>query len=129
MTIDIAKLRAEAQRLIEITSSDPRTGALYRHEYLKVATPETLLALVADNESAHKHWQNESNNAQALIAETARLTGERDQLKAENEALQRNFEILLEAANNMLSFAHPTCMNDEKWRDRVAGFAAGDRYD
>lgn len=46
-----------------------------------------------------------------------------DQLKAENAALRDKYEILLEAASNMLSFCKPTCMNDEKWRDRVADMA------
>lgn len=37
--------------------------------------------LLADHDSARKHWQNESNNVQALVAEVGRL-------KAENEALR-----------------------------------------
>ncbi|WP_017736491.1 hypothetical protein [Pseudomonas sp. CBZ-4] len=44
--------------------------------------PEQILALIAENESAHKHWQNESNNVQVLVAEVARL-------KVENEALRK----------------------------------------
>lgn len=98
-------------------------------DFIAAANPAAVLALLAELDSAQKHWQNDSNNVQALTNEVVRLTAERDQLKADNEALQRNFEVLLEAATQMLSFAHPTCMNDEKWRDRVAGFAAGDRYD
>lgn len=46
------------------------------------ANPATVLALIAENESARKHWQNESNNVQVLVAEVARL-------KAENEALRK----------------------------------------
>ena len=50
--------------------------------------PEQILALIAEKESAHKHWQNESNNVQVLVAEVARL-------KAENEALRNAFRPLL----------------------------------
>lgn len=79
--------------------------------------PDVVLALIAENESAHKHWENQSNNVQALTAEVVRLTTqvrlagvsaemtvhqevgraitetfaakiERDQLKADNERLR-----------------------------------------
>lgn len=45
------------------------------------ATPEQVLALIAENDSSRKHWQNESNNVQALMVEVVRL-------KADNEALR-----------------------------------------
>lgn len=73
--------------------------------------------LKADNESARKHWQNESNNVQALMAEVLRLkaenerqaaqfkewqashhanyvaaAGERDQLRAEVSGLKTGYE-------------------------------------
>lgn len=48
--------------------------------FIAAANPAAVLALIAENESAHKHWQNESNNVQVLLAEVARL-------KAENELL------------------------------------------
>lgn len=46
---------------------------------------DTVMALIAENDSARKHWQNESNNVQVLVAEVARL-------KAENEALRKDAE-------------------------------------
>ena len=60
--------------------------------------------LLADHDSARKHWENESNNVQALMVEVARLKAEiaglqtgyeayervNAQLKAENEALRAN---------------------------------------
>lgn len=49
------------------------------------ANPSTILALIAENESAHKHRENESNNVQALMAEVLRL-------KAENEALKKRID-------------------------------------
>ena len=49
------------------------------------ATPEQVLALIAENDSSRKHWQNESNNVQALMVEVARL-------KAENAGLQTGYE-------------------------------------
>ena len=54
-----------------------------------VCTVETISALIAENESAHKHWQNESNNVQVLMAEVARL-------KAENDRLSRSVESLIQ---------------------------------
>lgn len=42
--------------------------------------------LVADLDSANKHWANESNNVQALTAEVVRL-------KSENEALRKDAEL------------------------------------
>jgi DNA repair exonuclease SbcCD ATPase subunit len=105
MTIDKAKLKAEAQRLIEITSSDPRMGALCRYEYLKVATPETLLALLAEIERLERvngrqsetirQYQDHFEGGDSILS----LTNERDQLKAENEALRRygeEFAVLAE---------------------------------
>lgn len=82
------------------------------HAYT-VATPSAVLALIAENESAHKHWQNESNNVQVLVAEVARL-------KAENEALRREregkvicdlelFETLRDSANTEAD-EHRQCM-------------------
>lgn len=50
-----------------------------------VAKPSLLLALIAENDSSRKHWQNESNNVQALMVEVARL-------KAENAGLQTGYE-------------------------------------
>jgi len=47
--------------------------------------PKDADALIAENESFHKHWQNESNNVQAAVAEVVRLT-------AENEALRKDAE-------------------------------------
>lgn len=38
--------------------------------------------LLADHDSAKKHWENESNNVQVLVAEVVRL-------KAESEALRK----------------------------------------
>jgi len=49
--------------------------------FIVVASPAAVLALIAENESVHKHWQNESNNVQVLVAEFARL-------KAENEIFE-----------------------------------------
>ena len=61
-------------------------------------------ALLAEHDSARKHWENESNNVQALMDEVARLKVENAglktgyqayeqvnaELKAENEALRAN---------------------------------------
>ena len=45
--------------------------------------------LLADHDSAHKHWQNESNNVQALMDEVARLKAENAGLKTGYEAYER----------------------------------------
>lgn len=77
--------------------------------------PEQILALIAENDSTRKHWQNESNNVQALMAEVLRLNAEcehakligriaynfdgykavldeRDQLRAEVAGLKTGYE-------------------------------------
>lgn len=82
-------------------------------EFIAACDPGRVLALIAENESAHKHWQNESNNVQVLVAEVARL-------KAENEALRREregkvicdlelFETLRDSANTEAD-EHRQCM-------------------
>lgn len=45
--------------------------------------------LGADLDSANKHWENESNNVQALTAEVIRL-------KAENEALRNQVQSMID---------------------------------
>ena len=64
--------------------------------YMATANPAAVLALIADCESAHKHWENDSRNVQVLTGELAGAQAmletaysERDQLKAENERLQK----------------------------------------
>lgn len=55
----------------------------FERQLAKLVSPEVVLALIAESESARKHWQNESNNVQVLVAEVARL-------KAESEALRKD---------------------------------------
>lgn len=70
-----------AQDTIKFADESEEMRAL--QQFHEEVDPETVLALIAENESAHKHWQNESNNVQVLVAEVSRL-------KAENERLERN---------------------------------------
>ena len=53
------------------------------------ANPATVLALIAENDSSRKHWQNESNNVQALMVEVARLKAEIAGLKTGYEAYEQ----------------------------------------
>ena len=46
-------------------------------------------ALLADHDSARKHWENESNNVQALMDEVARLKAEIAGLKTGYEAYEQ----------------------------------------
>ena len=48
--------------------------------------------------------------------------------KRSREEVQHNFDILLEAATNMLNFSEARCVGDIKWKERVEGFAGGDWY-
>lgn len=84
-------------------------------EFVGAATPAAVLALIAENDSSRKHWQNESNNVQALAAEVCRIKAElekvqligrlaynfdgykavldeRDQLRAEVAGLRTGYE-------------------------------------
>lgn len=102
---------AELKRLVDRVLTDHRFCGDENHK----ALADGVLALIAEKDSAHKHWQNESNNVQALVAEVCRLKAElekvqligrlaynfdgykavldeRDQLKAENEALRKDAE-------------------------------------
>ncbi|WP_143519826.1 hypothetical protein [Pseudomonas moraviensis] len=72
-------------------------------------------ALLAEHDSARKHWENESNNVQALMDEVARLKVENAglktgyqayeqvnaELKAENEALRLRCDRLDEDKQSM----------------------------
>lgn len=71
-----------AQDTIKFADEDEEMRAL--QQFHEEVDPETVLALIAENESARKHWQNESNNVQALVAEVGRL-------KAENERLRTDY--------------------------------------
>ncbi|MCD5994171.1 ead/Ea22-like family protein [Pseudomonas sp. CDFA 602] len=64
--------------------ANPRYAEMFEAnaKFIAAANPAAVLSLIAENESAHKHWQNESNNVQVLVAEVVRL-------KAENEALRK----------------------------------------
>lgn len=59
--------------------------------------------LGAERDSAAKHWENESNNVQALTAEVVRLTSENEALRREREGKVlcelELFETLRDAAN------------------------------
>lgn len=68
--------------------------------------------LLADHDSAHKHWQNEANNVQALVAEVGRL-------KADNVVLRNRADRWEEVGRLILS-EMPL-----RLRPRVAGNAPG----
>lgn len=77
--------------------------------FIVVASPAAVLALIAENDSARKHWQNESNNVQALMAEVLRLKAEISGLKTGYQAYERvnaelkaENEALLSAMNEIL---------------------------
>lgn len=59
------------------------TGSGPEYEYLCSVSPTTVLVLLSENESLHKHWQNESNNVQVMLAELIKI-------KAENESLRKD---------------------------------------
>lgn len=71
-------------------------------EFFLACTPASVLALIAESESARKHWQNESNNVQVLVAEVARLKAENEALRKDQtdwqaECLKRGFEYVRES--------------------------------
>ena len=62
------------------------------HAYT-VATPAAVLALIAENARLHKlvSWQGDANNEVTISAgQLMKHMDERDQLKAENEALRKD---------------------------------------
>ncbi|WP_104902913.1 hypothetical protein [Pseudomonas sp. LH1G9] len=102
-----------AQDTIKFADEDEEMRAL--QQFHEEVDPETILALIAENDSTRKHWQNESNNVQALMAEVLRLNAEcehakligriaynfdgykavldeRDQLRAEIAGLKTGYE-------------------------------------
>lgn len=60
---------------------------LRKHGWLgqMAVSEDKVLELIAEYESANKHWANESSNVQAALAEILRLT-------AENGALRKDAE-------------------------------------
>ena len=102
-----------AQDTIKFADEDEEMRAL--QQFHEEVDPETILALIAENDSTRKHWQSESNNVQALMAEVLRLNAEcehakligriaynfdgykavldeRDQLRAEIAGLKTGYE-------------------------------------
>lgn len=92
MNLDTKTLKDEAQRLIDIQSADPRMGALYRHEYLKVATPEAVLALIAENERLTGFVVRRRSQEDQYDAALVEVANERDQLRAEVAGLKTGYE-------------------------------------
>lgn len=76
------ELKRLARRVIDIEALDggEPVGEAWG-EFEAVATPAAVLALIAENDSTRKHWQNESNNVQALMAEVLRLNAECEHAK------------------------------------------------
>ncbi|MBP5968705.1 hypothetical protein [Pseudomonas iridis] len=74
----------ELKRLAEAHAQKDAANPIESKRVMLVE-PTTVLALIAENDSSRKHWQNESNNVQALMVEVARL-------KAENAGLQTGYE-------------------------------------
>ena len=66
--------------------------------------------LLADHDSARKHWENESNNVQALMDEVARLKAEIAGLKTGYEAYEQTVKELraeVEALRKERDARHP----------------------
>lgn len=88
---DYADLKAAAtyaaQDVIKFSDESEEIRAL--QQFHEEVDPETVLALIAENDSSRKHWQNESNNVQALMVEVLRLKAELAGLKTGYEAYER----------------------------------------
>lgn len=127
---------------LKVVFNHPAEGAAVRNEetgnlshwrndwdasYIAAANPAAILALIAENESAHKHWQNESNNVQVLLAEIALL-------KAENEALRKSLtdcadslhaEMLHKFVGQLPDDMHPVTRREyDRDMTEVAGYLA-----
>lgn len=106
--LDYSELKRLAESLIELnranlmdwaaTIEDARIGKTHT-EYALAANPAAVLALIADNDSQRQDLQNlRTDNAQLIYAlkqeeqSYLALRAERDQLKAENEALKAKAE-------------------------------------
>ncbi len=114
---DHTELKRLATRIVEVqTSQDVPISKLF-DDFEAAACPETILALIAENEcqaTQFKKWQASHHANYCQVAE------ERDQLKADNEALRREregkvlcdlelFETLRDAANTEAG-EHRQCM-------------------
>uniref|UniRef100_A0AAU6W4K0 Initiation-control protein YabA n=1 Tax=Pseudomonas phage Aurca01 TaxID=3138527 RepID=A0AAU6W4K0_9VIRU len=98
MTVDIEKLEALAKAAkaggaewsdldINTERMYPAEGALF--DLYEFANPAVVLELIANHNSSQKHWENESNNVQALMAEVSKITAENAGLKTGYEAYER----------------------------------------
>ena len=72
--------------------------------------------LKAENESARKHWQNESNNVQELLAEVLRLRAERDCLRAENAGLRTSYEAYEQVNAELKAEVDKLRKDSDKWK-------------
>lgn len=103
MSNDFSKLKRLATTADESVKRDVNTASFHWNAFRDVANPKLILALIAENDSAHKHWANESNNVQALTAEVIRIGAERDQLFGQTEQLKADNELLRTQAQDALT--------------------------
>lgn len=70
--------------------------------FLGAMTPATVLALLAEIDGLHAQHGRDSGELRKLCASRDSARRERDQLKAENEALHKDRDSLLEAGGHLL---------------------------
>lgn len=100
MTIEKHKLKALAEAANAITTDVNITMAIGAdpvevkavQDYLQVAMPKTILALLAEIEGLHAQHSRDSGELRKLCSARDSARRQRDQLKAENEALRKDAE-------------------------------------
>lgn len=93
---DYSELKSAAERIVEVqTSQDVPIGKLF-DEFEALAEPEVILALIAESERLERKNANQSESIKQYQDQISggdlslgMLIAERDQLKAENEALRK----------------------------------------
>jgi len=90
---DNTELKQAAQRIVEVqTSQDVPIGILF-DEFEALASPEAILALIADNEAMAKRiFAIDVVRGPKAELRWSALAVERDQLKADSEALHKDAE-------------------------------------
>lgn len=71
--------------------------------FIAAANPAAVLALIAENERLHKliSWQGDANSEVTISAgQLMKHMDERDQLKAENEALRKNLTYIRDTSDD-----------------------------
>lgn len=145
----IAEIRKLVSAGIQLGRTEAEDMLGHNDHLTELCEARARLVLRAESESEtlrslyQMHKQTETREMRDLKAElaglktgyeayervNAELRAECEKLRKDSERLNLYFEIMSEAARNVLRFSEPTCLNDEKYRDRLEEMSKEQSHD